>query len=145
MEKHKKTSEENTLYANVLEKGMYLGLILMFITFFLYIFGLFEPVIPLDRIDSYWNQPVHDYLVQVNRDFLGWEELPLGWSWVKLIGYGDFLNFLPVALLSGVTILCYFVIVPGMFQRKDYWMAVIALAETLILSLAASGMLTIGH
>ena len=145
MENQKSPSEETILYANVLEKGMYLGLGLMICTFFLYIFGLLEPVIPLNRIDSYWSQPVHDYLVQVNREFLGWEELPLSWSWVKLIAYGDFLNFLPVALLSGVTILCYLVIVPGMFQRKDYWMAIIALAETMILSLAASGVLTIGH
>ena len=145
MENQKYPSEETNLYANVLEKGMYLGLVLMFCTFFLYIFGLLEPVIPLSRIDLYWNQPVHDYLVQVNREFLGWEELPLSWSWVKLIEYGDFLNFLPVALLSGVTILCYLVIVPGMFQRKDYWMAIIALAETMILSFAASGVLTIAH
>jgi len=145
MKNQKYPSEETNLYANVLEKGMYLGLVLMFCTFFLYIFGLLEPVIPLSRIDSYWNQPVHDYLVQVNREFLGWEELPLSWSWVKLIEYGDFLNFLPVALLSGVTILCYLVIVPGMFQRKDYWMATIALAETMILSFAASGVLTIAH
>ena len=145
MENHTSPSEETILYANVLQKGMYLGLGLMFCTFFLYIFGLLEPVIPLNRIDSYWNQPVHDYLVQVNREFLGWEELPLSWSWVKLIMSGDFLNFLPVAILSGVTILCYLVIVPGMFHRKDYWMATIALAETMILSLAASGVLTIGH
>tara|TARA_Y100001970_G_C14115923_1_gene793564 strand:- start:157 stop:594 length:438 start_codon:yes stop_codon:yes gene_type:complete len=145
MENHKSPSEETVLYANVLEKGMYFGLILMFFTFFLYIFGLLEPVIPLNRIDSYWNQPVRDYLVQVNREFLGWEELPISWSWVKLIFYGDFLNFLPVALLSGVTIICYLIIVPGMFQRKDYWMAIIALSETLILSLAASGLLTTGH
>ncbi len=117
----------------------------MFVTFFLYIFGLIEPVIPLNRINSYWNQPVHDYLVQINREFLGWKELPLSWSWVKLIAYGDFLNFLPVALLSGVTILCYLVIAPGMFKRRDYWMAIIVIAETLILSLAASGVLTIGH
>ena len=145
MENNNSPSEETVLYANVLEKGMYLGLILMFCTFSLYIFGLLDPIIPLNKIDSYWNQPVRDYLVQVNREFLGWEELPISWSWVKLIVYGDFLNFLPVALLSGVTIICYLVIVPGMFQRKDYWMATIALAETMILSLAASGVLTIGH
>ncbi len=145
MENDKSASEETILYAKVLEKGMYLGLILMFVTFFLYIFGLIEPVIPLNRINSYWNQPVHDYLVQINREFLGWKELPLSWSWVKLIAYGDFLNFLPVALLSGVTILCYLVIAPGMFKRRDYWMAIIVIAETLILSLAASGVLTIGH
>ena len=145
MKNQKSPSEETILYANVLEKGMYLGLGLMICTFFLYIFGFLEPVIPLNRIDSYWNQPVRDYLVQVNMEFLGWEKLPLSWSWVELIEYGDFLNFLPVALLSGVTILCYLVIVPGMFKRKDYWMAIIAIAETLILSLAASGILTVGH
>ena len=138
-------SEEMILYAGVLERGMYTGLLLMFVTFLLYIFGVLDPVVPLERIDSFWNQPVHDYLVQVNREFLGWDELPLGWSWVKLLGYGDFLNFLPVVLLSGVTILCYLFIVPGMFQRKDYWMASIALAEALILILAASGLLAVGH
>ena len=37
-----------------------------------------------------------------------------------LLGFGDFLNFLPVALFSGITILCYLAIVPGMFQRKDH-------------------------
>ena len=61
MEKIKVKSEENILYANVLEKGMYFGLILMFITFFLYVLGIFEPVIPLNSIDSYWSQPVNDY------------------------------------------------------------------------------------
>ena len=138
-------SEEMILYAGVLERGMYTGLLLMFVTFLLYIFGVLEPVVPLERIDSFWNQPVHDNLVQVNRVFLGWDELPIGWSWVKLLGYGYYLNFLSVELLSGVTILCYLFIVPGMFQRKDYWMASIALAEALILILAASGLLAVGH
>ena len=40
MEKIKVKSEENILYANVLEKGMYFGLILMISTFFLYIFAV---------------------------------------------------------------------------------------------------------
>ena len=145
MKKQSSTSKEIMLYANVLEKGMYSGLILMLITFSLYIFELIEPIIPLKKIHNYWNQPVNEYLLQVNEDFLGWEKLQTGWSWLKLIEYGDFLNFLPVALLSGVTILCYSVIVPGMVQRKDYLMAFIAGTETLILGLAASGILTIGH
>ena len=55
------------------------------------------------------------------------------------------MNFLPVALLSEITILCYLAIVPGMFQRKEHWMAGIAFVEALILSLAASGLLAVGH
>ena len=62
-----------------------------------------------------------------------------------LLGFGDFMNFLPVALLSEITILCYLAIVPGMFQRKEHWMAGIAFVEALILSLAASGLLAVGH
>ena len=46
------------LYARVLERGMYAGLILMFVTFFIYLFGIIDPLIPLDLIDSFWNQPV---------------------------------------------------------------------------------------
>ena len=78
---------------------MYTGLILMFVTFFIYLFGIIDPLIPLEHTDSFWNQPVQDYLIQINNEFLGWDEPPLGWSWIKLLGFGDFLNFLPVALL----------------------------------------------
>ena len=145
MEKIKVKSEENILYANVLEKGMFFGLILMVITFFLYIFGLLDPVIPLKSLNIYWNQPVNEYLLQINKNFLDWEELPIGWSWLKLIWYGDFLNFIPIAILSGITIFCYIVILPNMLVRKDYWMAMIAFLEILILCLAASGILTVGH
>ena len=88
---------------------------------------------------------MQDNLIQINNEFLGWDETPLGWSWIKLLGFGDFLNFLPVALLSGVTILFYLAIVPGMFQLKDHWMEGVAFAEALILLLAACGLLVVGH
>ena len=104
-----------------------------------------DPVIPLKSLNIYWNQPVNEYLLQINSNFLDWEELPIGWSWLKLIWYGDFLNFLPIAILSGITIFCYIVILPNMLVRKDYWMAMIAFLEILILCLAASGILTVGH
>jgi hypothetical protein len=124
---------------------MLVGLILMFITFALYVFGIMKPAIPVTEIASYWNQPVHDYLVAINNNFLHWEHLPTGWSWIKLIGKGDFLNFIPVAILSGVTIICYIAIVPGLFKRGDKAYAIMAIAEVAILTLAASGLLAVGH
>ena len=42
-------SEEMILYARVLERGMYAGLILMFVTFFIYLFGIIDPLIPSIR------------------------------------------------------------------------------------------------
>jgi hypothetical protein len=82
--------------------------------------------------------------VAINTNFLHWETLPTGWSWMRLLGYGDFLNFLPIAILSGITILCYIVITPGLFARKDKAMAIMAIAEAVILALAASGLLSVG-
>jgi hypothetical protein len=138
-------SEEQLLYATILEKGMLIGLGLMFITFALYVFGILPAVIPLSDVSGLWSQPVHEYLVHINQNYLHWTHLPTGWSWMHLIGKGDFINFIPVAILSGVTIVCYLFIVPGFFKRGDKAYAIMALAEAVILTLAASGLLTVGH
>jgi len=138
-------TEEQLLYANILEKGMLIGLALMFITFALYVFRIMPAAVPLNEISGYWSQPVHDYLVAVNDNFLHQEHLVTGWSWMRLIGKGDFLNFVPIAILSGVTIVCYLSIAPGLFKRGDKAYAIMALAEAVILTLAASGLLAVGH
>ncbi|MDG4475302.1 hypothetical protein [Thiovibrio frasassiensis] len=143
--KNTQATEEQLQYAAILEKGMYAGLALMVITFALYVLRVLPPIVPRSEISTYWSMPVHDYLVAINTNFLHWETLPTGWSWMKLLGYGDFLNFLPVAILAGVTILCYMVITPGLFARGDKAMAFMAIAEAVILTLAASGLLSVGH
>ena len=138
-------TEEQLLYANILERGMLIGLALMFLTFALYVFRVLPAAIPLSEVSGYWSQPVHDYLVAINDNFLHQDHLVTGWSWVTLIGKGDFINFVPVAILSGVTIICYLAIVPGLFKRGDKAYAIMALAEAAILTLAASGLLAVGH
>jgi len=140
-----RATEEQLLYANILEKGMLIGLALMFITFALYVLGVMEAVIPLHHVPQLWNQPVHVYLETINTHYLRWEYLPTGWSWMHLLHRGDFINFAPVAILSGVTVICYLAIVPGLFKRGDKAYAVMALAEAGILALAASGLLAVGH
>ncbi len=140
----REATPEQLLYAGILEKGMYAGLLLMIITFALYVFGLVTPVVPLNEIAGYWSQPVDQYLAAINANFLHWEHPPTGWAWLHLLNRGDFLNFLPMAILSGVTIVCYLVIVPGLFKRGDTAMGVMALATAMILILAASGVLAVG-
>ena len=46
-------SEEMILYAGVLEQGMYTGLLLMFVTFLLYSFGVLDPVVPLNELTRF--------------------------------------------------------------------------------------------
>ena len=39
-------------------------------------------------------------------------DIGTGWSWVSNLGEGDMLNFVGIAFLAGVTIICYLAIVP---------------------------------
>lgn len=138
-------TDEQLLYANILEKGMLIGLLLMFITFALYVFGIMPAAIPVTELSGLWNQPVHEYLEAINHNYLHRDHLTTGWSWITLIRNGDFLNFVPVAILSGVTIICYLAIAPGLFRRGDKAYGIMAVAEAVILALAASGLLSVGH
>ncbi len=139
------TSEEQIVYANLLQKGMYVGLGTMFVTFAIYVFGILPTAVPLDEISRYWNQNVHSYLEAINENFLHLDHLPTGWTWVTLLHKADFLNFVGIAILSGVTIMCYIAIVPILLKKGDKVYAVMAIAEAVILALAASGLLSVGH
>jgi len=132
-----KATPEQLLYAGILEKGMYLGLLILFITYALYVFGIMDPYIPLDKISDYWSMNVHDYLEHA--------EIKNGWAWLGMLKYGDFINFIGIALLAGVTIICYAAIVPTLLKSKDTVYAIIAIIEVIILSAAASGILAVGH
>lgn len=130
-------SDEQLLYAKVLEIGMYIGLLILFVTYLLYVFGIIEPFLQPDEITKYWSLPVHEYTEQVG--------MKIGWGWVSMVGYGDVLNFVGIAILAGISILCYAAIVPSLLKRKDHVYAGIAVLEILVLVLAASGILAAGH
>jgi hypothetical protein len=127
---------EQVLYAYLLEKGMYFGLLLLVLSFVLYVSGIVKSYIPRGEISRYWSLNVGDYLHTAN--------IKSGWAWVSMIGYGDFLTFVPVAILAGVTILCFAAIVPVLWKENDRVYALLAVIEVLVLSLAASGILGAG-
>jgi hypothetical protein len=131
-----KASEEQIVYANLLSKGMLIGLALLIITFLIYVSGVLPSYIPIEDLPQHWGKRVHTF----NKD-LG---LPTGWGWVKNAGKGDYLNFIGIAFLSGLTIVCYAVILPILKRKKDTAYFFIALAEVLVLVLAASGILKSG-
>jgi hypothetical protein len=131
-------SPEQIVYATVLEKCMYAGLALLLLTFALYTLGIVRPYIPLGEVSNYWSHGVTEYLHMT--------DIEAGWSWIRMLRYGDFLNYVPIAILAGTTVVCYLAIVPTLVRRKDKTYAILALLEAVILSVAASGVLgTGGH
>jgi hypothetical protein len=136
---------EQLVYAKVLEIGMYIGLLILFITFALYVSRVVAPAVPLEQVSNYWTHDVHEYLEVVNDEFLHLEHPPTGWAWVNLLDKGDFLNFVGIAILAGISILCYLAIIPTLLRKKDHAYLTMAILEVLVLSLAASGILAVGH
>jgi hypothetical protein len=131
-----KATEEQVLYANILNKGMMIGLLGLVVTFIIYGTGILKPLIPMEQIQQYWLLSVHDYLAASG--------IQTGWAWLGHLSSGDMLNLLPIAFLSLMTIVCYLAILPGLLRKKDTAYAVLAVLEVLVLLLAASGMLKSG-
>lgn len=122
---------EQTAYADLLFYGCWAGLAIMLVTYSLYVLGVITPHVPLETMPQVWSHPVSLYLEKA--------QVPTGWGWASLLGKGDFLNFLGIVLLAGLSIICYLRTIPALFRKGDKLMGAIAVAEVLVLLLAASG------
>ena len=143
MESKIKATEEQRAYAWLLDWGMKIGLAMLVVTFALYLTGVMKPYVPVENLVSGdWKLPVHGKEGQPG--YLEKNNIHAGWWWITQLQYGDFQNFLGIAFLAGVTIVCYLRVIPILFAKKDRIYAAIALVEVLVLSLAASGLLRSG-
>ena len=129
-------SEEQSVYADLLFYGCWTALLIMIVTYLLYVLGGLAPHVPLEKMPTYWSQPVSVFLTEAS--------VPTGWGWTSLLGRGDFLNFPGVALLAGLSIICYLRVLPMFLRKKEKLMFVIGLLEVLVLLFAASGIVGSG-
>ena len=129
---------EQITYANLLFYGSWAAIAILVITFGVYVSGVLESYIPINEVSKYWSMPVSQYVHEAS--------IPTGWGWTSLLDTGDFLNFIGIALLAGMTIICFIVILPYYIKQKDVAFIVLIILEVLVLSLGASGLLgTGGH
>ena len=131
-----KATEEQLIYAKVLGVCMKIGLLSIVITFAIYMLGLLPAKVPVEDVSKYWAMSVHKCLEETG--------CKPGWFWISNLGYGDYINFAPIAMLAGATVVCFISIIPTLFRKKDTVYGVIAIMEVLVLMLAASGVIKSG-
>jgi len=136
MDKKIRATEEQLSYAQILDIGMKLGLLLLLVTFVIYVSGILPPHVPVNDLPKYWGMSANKYLAAAH--------IHRGWWWLGMVGKGDFINFIGIAFLAGITALCYLRIVPVLLKKKDFTYCALAVLEVLILALAASGILKAG-
>jgi hypothetical protein len=131
-----KASEAQLFYANLLNRLTLFGFAVLIITFLIYVTGILSSYVSMDKVIQYWTQSSHTYLTANN--------IHPGWSWVTKLNYADFLVQLPIAILAGITIVCYIGVIFKFMKTREYILVVIAILEVLVLSAAASGILQTG-
>jgi len=142
----KRSDSVELLYARVLEVGVAVALPLLLVTFVLYVIGLPRPAVPLERLPEYWQLSSHDYLATIASAHLQQAEPLTGWNWLTQLHHGDYLTYVGIALLPVLTMICYLAIIPRLLRQGERLYAAIAGLESLVLLLAASGLLkAAGH
>ncbi len=131
-----KPSKEQIIYANLLLMGMLAGIVILTVTYTIYVSGILPSHVDMSIIATHWGKNIHEYL-EITQS-------PQGWGWLALLGKGDFLNYLGFTLLGTLTIFCYLVLVRGFYREKNWIFTVISILEILVLSMAASGLLGSG-
>jgi hypothetical protein len=114
------------LYARWLDTGVRVAFALLVASFALYIFAVLDPLVPTQDLVRLWSLPVDRYVAATGA--------PTGWGWLTMLGKGDYLNFVGIALLASVTIICYARIVPAL-PRLHAALAVIQIAVLLAAAL----------
>jgi hypothetical protein len=79
---------------------------LLVATFALYVLGVLDPLVPTRELVRVWSLPVERYVAATGA--------PTGWGWLAVLGKGDYLNFIGIALLATITLICYARVVPAL-------------------------------
>ena len=114
-----------------------MALTVLILTFVAYVLRVAPPLVPLERLPDVWTLPVDRYVAATGA--------PTGWGWVEWLRSSDYANLLGVALLCLVTIGCYLRMLPILLRRGERLLAVVAIAQVVVLLAAASGWLAGAH
>jgi hypothetical protein len=120
---------EEQLYARWLDVGTRIGFVVLLVSFFAYVLGLLDPLVPPRELARLWGLPVDRYVAAVKG--------PTGWGWLGLLARSDDLNYLGVALLASVSAVAYARIVPTLIAQGDRLRAGIAALQIVVLVTAA--------
>lgn len=130
---NKYASPEELRYARVLDIGVKVGLVLLILSFVIYVSGILPPLIPFESLPMYWGLSA--------KEFAKATHMPMGWGWLSLIGKGDILNLVAIAFLAGVSAICCLAVLPIFARRREMAQLFIAMLHIVVLVLAASNIL----
>jgi hypothetical protein len=124
-----KRTDPQDIYARWLEIGARAGFVFSLVALGLYLSGGLAPRIPLQELPKLWTLSAAELMRQSGT--------PGGFGWLGLLGYGDYLNLLAIALFSLLSLVCAARMVPAFLRSGERVQAVLAVLQVLVLLAAA--------
>jgi len=124
------------LFARWLDNGGRTARWLLLTTFAVYVSGLLPSDLPAADAPAYWALSASQYVRATGST--------AGWGWLAHLGRGDRLALLGIVLVPSLSALCYVRVLPRLIRARDLAMALMVLAQIVVLILAASGIVRAG-
>lgn len=131
------TTPRREAYAALLHRLVNVGFVMLLVSFALYTSGLLKAHVPLETLTSEWTKSAATFMAD--------NHLHGGWSWVRLIGKGDYFCFTGLAFLALISVACYLRVLPFFLHEEKHAYVVIIVLEIVVLLSAASGIFSVGH
>lgn len=125
---------EQLRYSTFLTYGAWCGIIIMLVTYTLYVSGILAPYVPLGQLPRYWSMSSEQYLTRAG--------VPQQWGWIMLLGYGDFINFIGIAMMGFLTVVGLLLLVPAYMRKRDWIFLLIVCLQLIVIIASVSGVLT---
>lgn len=123
-------------YARWLRLGSRVGVTVLVGSFAAYVAGMVGHI-PIERLPELWELPAATYLDRVG--------MRAGWHWATFVHRSDMLVLAGIALLASSSV-ASLVAAVGAFRRNgERTFALICVLQVLVLLVAASGLLAMGH
>ncbi|MFN2645390.1 MAG: hypothetical protein ABR570_10390 [Burkholderiales bacterium] len=122
-------SDERRIGARSLEVGTQLALVVLTVTFAVYLSGILEPLVAMSELTRLWQLSADQYVAATGA--------PTGWGWLRRLGYGDYLNMLGIALCALVPIVGYASLTLAFMRERERIHALLSFLQVIVLVAAA--------
>ncbi len=132
-EENRYASDTQLILAKLYRYVSVIGLIFMAVAFILYTSGLLPTSVPAEEVGSYWHLESGVYAVETGT--------LVGWEFLTNLSSGESLSFGSLVFMAVAIIVCLTIMIAVFFQKNNRLFALIALLQSIVLVLAASGII----
>ncbi|MFT5239294.1 MAG: hypothetical protein ACI9OU_000581 [Candidatus Promineifilaceae bacterium] len=124
-------------FARVLYWGNALGVICLVLGLVAYFAGWMDTFVPRDSLAHYSMISMEQFKAETR--------IELGWAWLRYLDHVDYLNYIGLAILSGITILCYMTLVPAFSRRGERAYVILVVLQVAVFLAAMTGLVGGAH